>query len=191
MSAARETNKHWSKHYPCQAVAVEVVTRTAWQMVLNALLQHCSAKRSHLYRRGSDSEAVSDTRMIKEEFGVFTWSRRRMPPKKIVSVSRCYCDGMVAVTHKRTSLPRMSRLALCQRQLQGPLHYGRAIRSNGQAIMFCSCDLLWSPYLIGQTIIFSSCGFFFLSFSFFFFPRLFSAVAGGMSTILPHMVWRP
>ena len=40
-------------------------------------------------------------------------------------------------------------------------------------------------YGIGQTIIFSSCGFFFfLS----FFPRLISAVADWMSVILPHMV---
>jgi len=42
--------------------------------------------------------------------------------------------------------------------------------------------LLWSPYGIGQTIIFSSCGF-------FFFLRLISAVADWMSAILPHMVW--
>ena len=50
---------------------------------------------------------------------------------------------------------------------------------------------LWSPYVIGQTIIFSSC-FFFLS-SFFllllFFPRLISAVGDWMFTILWHMVW--
>ena len=39
-------------------------------------------------------------------------------------------------------------------------------------------------------IIFSSCGFFYLSFFFFFFPRLISAVGDWMSTILPHMVWR-
>jgi len=45
---------------------------------------------------------------------------------------------------------------------------------------------LWSPYGTGQTIIFSSC--FFLS-SFFFFPRLISAVGDWMSTILPHMMW--
>ena len=47
--------------------------------------------------------------------------------------------------------------------------------------------LLWSPYVIGQTIIFLPCGYFFLSF--FFFPRLISAAADWMSTILPHMVW--
>ena len=49
-------------------------------------------------------------------------------------------------------------------------------------------DYLWSPYVIGQTIIFSSC-FFFLSSIFFFFSRLISAVADWMSTILVHMVW--
>ena len=48
--------------------------------------------------------------------------------------------------------------------------------------------LLLPPYGIGQAIISSSCGFFFLS-SFFFFPRLFSAVADWMSTMLPLMVW--
>jgi len=48
--------------------------------------------------------------------------------------------------------------------------------------------LLWSPYRIGQTIIFSSCGFF-LSFFLFFFPRLISAATHWMSAILRHMVW--
>ena len=42
--------------------------------------------------------------------------------------------------------------------------------------------LLWPPYVIGGAIIFLSCGFFFLSI--FFFPRLISAVADWMSTIL-------
>ena len=45
---------------------------------------------------------------------------------------------------------------------------------------------LWSPYGIGQTIIFML----FLSFFLLFlFPRLISAVGDWMSTILPHMVW--
>ena len=39
---------------------------------------------------------------------------------------------------------------------------------------------------IGQAILFSYCGFFFLS---SFFPRLLSAVADWMSTILLHMMW--
>jgi len=41
--------------------------------------------------------------------------------------------------------------------------------------------LLWLLYGIGQAIIFCR--------GFFFFPRLISAVAGWMSTILLHMVW--
>jgi len=40
-------------------------------------------------------------------------------------------------------------------------------------------------YGIGQTIIFSSCGLFLSIFS----PRLISAAAHWMSTILPRMVW--
>ena len=47
---------------------------------------------------------------------------------------------------------------------------------------------LWSPYGIGQTIMFLPCGYFFLSSS-SFLPRLISAVADWMSAILPHMVW--
>ena len=43
---------------------------------------------------------------------------------------------------------------------------------------------LWSPYVIGQTIIFLPCNFY-LS----FFLRLISAVGDWMSTILPYMVW--
>ena len=58
-------------------------------------------------------------------------------------------------------------------------------------------QFLWPPYGIGQAIIFSSCGFFYLlssSFFFllpssFFFPRLISAVADWMSTIIPHTLW--
>ena len=51
-------------------------------------------------------------------------------------------------------------------------------------------SLLWSPYVVGQTIIFSSCFFFLLLSSFFlFFPRLISAVGDWMFTILWHMVW--
>jgi len=46
---------------------------------------------------------------------------------------------------------------------------------------------LWSPYVIGQTIIFSSCFFLLLSSS--FFHRLISPVGDWMSAILPHMVW--
>ena len=52
-----------------------------------------------------------------------------------------------------------------------------------------SFALLWSPYVIGQTIIFLPCSFFLLLLSSFFIPRLISAAAGWMSTILWHIVW--
>jgi len=45
--------------------------------------------------------------------------------------------------------------------------------------------LLWLPYGIGQAIIFLPCGFY-LS---IFFPRLISAAADWMSTVLLHVVW--
>ena len=35
----------------------------------------------------------------------------------------------------------------------------------GQTIILSCCSLLWSPYVIGQTIIFLPCGFFVSSFS--------------------------
>ena len=50
-------------------------------------------------------------------------------------------------------------------------------------------ELLWSPYVIGQTIIFSSCFFYLSFFLLLFFPRLISAVGNWMLTILRHMVW--
>jgi len=49
---------------------------------------------------------------------------------------------------------------------------------------------LWPPYVIEHAIIFVPCGFY-LSFFLFllsFFPRLISAAADWMSTILPHSV---
>ena len=57
-----------------------------------------------------------------------------------------------------------------------------------EILPFLLSIFLWSPYVIWQTIIFSSCGFFFF-FLFSFFPRLISGVGDWMSTILPHMVW--
>ena len=61
---------------------------------------------------------------------------------------------------------------------------------NDSTINIIVTLLLWSPYVIGQNIIFLPCGFylsFFLLSS--FFPRLIPAVGDWMSTILPHMVW--
>jgi len=56
-----------------------------------------------------------------------------------------------------------------------------ALRAAGADIIF-----LWPPCVADVEIIFLPCGFFYLSS--FFFPRLISAVADWMSTILLHMV---
>ena len=61
------------------------------------------------------------------------------------------------------------------------------IRQGDHHVAHRPTFLLWSPYGIGQTIIFSCCGLFFLSST--FFPRLISAATDWMSTILRHMLW--
>ena len=66
------------------------------------------------------------------------------------------------------------------------LHSSRGNLGAPVYTRFSTPDLLWSPYVIGHTIIFSSCGFFLLL---SFFPRLISAVGDWMYAILPHMVW--
>jgi len=52
-----------------------------------------------------------------------------------------------------------------------------------------SVCLLWPPCVADADIIFLPCGFFFFYVLSSSFPRLNSAVADGMSTVLPHMVW--
>jgi len=49
--------------------------------------------------------------------------------------------------------------------------------------------LLYPPCVADADVIFLPRGFFFFFLLSFFFPRLISAVADWMSTILPHMVW--
>jgi len=48
---------------------------------------------------------------------------------------------------------------------------------------------LWPPCVADADIILSSCGFKFFFFVSSFLPRLITAVAEWMSTILLHMVW--
>jgi len=51
-------------------------------------------------------------------------------------------------------------------------------------------NILWSPYVIGQTIYIFILSFVLLSIFYpFVFPRLISAATEWMSAILPHMVW--
>ena len=70
-------------------------------------------------------------------------------------------------------------------------HSSSGRQPNFAVVEWCpDGDFLWSPYVIGQTIIFSSCSFFLSSiFYLSFFSRLISAAAHWISTILPHMVW--
>jgi len=74
-----------------------------------------------------------------------------------------------------------------------PAHPGIPGQRAVKRLLLLFCSSLWSPCVIGQTIIFSSC-FFLLSsssssFFFLFFPRLISAVGDWMFSILWHMVW--
>jgi len=66
---------------------------------------------------------------------------------------------------------------------------GSLVSFQSQTFLNTLLRLLRPPYGIGQAIICSSCRLFYLSSSSSFFPRLISAVADWMSTILPHMVW--
>ena len=54
-------------------------------------------------------------------------------------------------------------------------------------VKFCVYTVLWSPYVIGQTIYIFML--FLLLLSSFFIPRLISAATDWMSTILLHMAW--
>jgi len=60
---------------------------------------------------------------------------------------------------------------------------GIRTRTAAQTLNCCLRHFLWLPCVADADIIFLSC--FFLS----FFPRLISAIADWISTILPHMVW--
>jgi len=96
-----------------------------------------------------------------------TWYRSRPRPRP-----RCIRRGPSFARERSTAAP----LPLC-----GPcLLWPRSPISATAEL------LLWSPYGIGQTLIYFHvvvCSFF------FFFPRPISASADWMSAILPHMVW--
>jgi len=72
---------------------------------------------------------------------------------------------------------------------------GSAWRAALVVILSDNCHrvvFLWPPYVTGQAIIFLPCSFFLSSIFLYllsFFPRLISAAARWMSTILWHMVW--
>jgi len=97
-------------------------------------------------------------------------------------VGICVCVQMIpGSVHQSAVDPQLSS-HMNQLQLNTP-----SVRITVRALSHDS--LLWPPYGIGQAVIFLPCGFFYLSFFLiFFFPRLISAVAEWMSTILLHML---
>jgi len=63
-----------------------------------------------------------------------------------------------------------------------------ATKQAGHSSNHRKLHLIMAAHSNGQVITFYSSDFYLLS-SFFFFPRLISAVGDWMSTILPHMMW--
>ena len=73
--------------------------------------------------------------------------------------------------------------------LQRDIRPAVATNNFSMIVVMGPFQFLWSPYVIGQTIIFLPCDFYLLSSSSSFFPRLILAVGDWMSTILLHMAW--
>jgi len=119
-------------------------------------------------------------------------SKHRTAPQLLSYIGRCQRPS------GERKIARGSRYA----------YYGRPI---GEAIIFCSCGLfffmaalwnsagqyilaLWFLLFFFMAALRSRCGHYIFVLFFFFFlllhsPRLISAIAEWMSTILPHMVW--
>jgi len=103
-------------------------------------------------------------------------------------------DGVPAIRKRGTAAPPL--FGACLLWPRSPIsaaaeliYYGRPI---AQPILFSSCGFFLFFFLM--VALRSRCGhyifvLFLLSFFVVFFPRLISAVADWMSTILPHMVW--
>jgi len=137
--------------------------------------------------------AVTDSNAL-----VATWLQSRQRSRRRRHVSP---HGTAAFQHHRILLSCRVRSAESPKVTLRPVKCSRAFmaalcNTAGHYIFapwFLSLFFffLWSPYVIGQTIIFSSCSFFLPSSSIYllFFPRLISAVGDWMSTILLHMAW--
>ena len=96
---------------------------------------------------------------------------------------------VVDVRARRALLRTLTLLGTWRSNPRHTAPLDRSYESSQYLKQITGDDLLCSPYVIGQTIIFLPCDFFLAFFFLSFFPRLISAAVDWMSTILPHMVW--
>ena len=109
---------------------------------------------------------------------------------KVIVSSYCGIVGYLLLSHLQHKLVGGTMLSLsrappvCRFKLFiGLVNKGM---NNESRLLLQENYLLSPPYVIGQAIIFLPCGFYLLS---SFFPRLISAAADWMFTILRHLVW--
>jgi len=105
-----------------------------------------------------------------------------------IGLGHIVLDGDRAPPRKGTETPNFRPISFVAKRLDASrCHLFMAALCNKAGHIYFQpvVSSLWSPCVIGQTIIFLPCGFYLSS----FFSRLISAVGSWMSTILPHMVW--
>ena len=120
------------------------------------------------------------------EYCVSAWSPHYIKDKELLERVQHRFTRMIKEVRGKDYLDRLKELNLWtleERRNRADFVELLKMYKGFTAIRFES--LLWPPYVIGQAIIFLPCGFFLLSSSsFFFFPRLITATAGWISTIL-------
>jgi len=160
-------------------------------------------------RHNADVSCTKMAEPIEMPLGLWTLLDPRNRPKRSgnfgVKHMRLHSQGQSAVSCAKMAEPTEMPFGLCGLWAHARKHdvtwgaHSRHLANTieksmwgGDAAFLSNYvhHLLWPPYGIGQAIIFLPCDFYILSsYSSFFFPRLISAAADWMSTILPHMVW--
>jgi len=127
--------------------------------------------------------------------GIWTPIPTRILNPNGISISSAVFPGLTSVTDRQTNCPTDHATQLVT---TGRIY--DAMRPNNKAVCWLltknvfTCFyyglLLWPPYVIGGPLYFCPVVSFFLSiYLLSFFPRLISAAADWMSTILLHMAW--
>ena len=98
-------------------------------------------------------------------------ANRRNNDRRLVMYSRLTCEYFAAeATAVRQTIRRLIELQTGRATVAPTLSLIHEARYKSTVLLYSiliastSCTYLWSPYGIGQTIIFLPCGFFFLSF---------------------------